>query len=337
MTSAMPSSSSATPLAVVFGLLVYNGLAAAEPGIVALLHQVGAAHPVAGRNPVSFCNVLFISQLVSLAAFAGLFHGDLTRENFRRLSHRRWLGLLAYVALGSVIVQMLYFFALKHAAVAGIVLVSSLQIPLAALIGALLLREALARRQLGGHALILLGILAPFLLTAEGGLSAGEAHGLALALLAMLCGVANGLLAKYLADLPLGVIGVVASAASAAFFFVFASLWFGFEHFQDLLVPYIWPLVLVYAVLLVVSRHIVRQVSFRRASSQAINTVSASYPALAVLAAFAIAGQTPHAGQLLGIACIVAGMLLAMAGKKPAASLLEKQTLGDRSAVRVNA
>ena len=333
----MNNPSASTPLAALLGLLAYNALAAVEPSIVALMHQVGERHLVAGRNPVSFCNVLFISQLVSLVTFLTLFHRDLTRENFRKLTRRKWHCLLSYVVLGSVVTQMLYFFSLSYTSVASIVLISSMQIPLAAFVNVWLFKETLQRRQIGGHVLIFAGIIAPFLFAVQASTFSGTAaRGDMLAFFAMLCGVANGLFAKYLADLPLGVIGVVASGSSAVFFFGFASLYFGPEHFQDLLVPYVWELVFVYAVVLVVSRHIVRQLSFRRSSNQAINTISASYPALAVLAAYLIASQIPTYGQMLGIILVVAGILFAIAPKAQK-GFLEKQLEGERAAVRVNA
>ena len=332
----MSSTSTTTPLVALFGLLAYNALAAIEPSIVALMHQVGERHLVAGRNPISFCNVLFISQIVSLVTFLALFHRDLTRENFRKITRRKWHCLFSYVVLGSVITQMLYFFSLDYTSVASIVLISSMQIPLAAFVNAWLFREVLERRQMGGHVLIFAGIVTPFLLATQASMFSNAGWGDMLAFFAMLCGVANGIFAKYLSDLPLGVIGVVASGASAVFFFCFASLYFGPEHFQDLLVPYVWELVFVYAIVLVVSRHIIRQLSFRRASNQAINTISASYPALAVIAAYLIASQIPTYGQTLGVVLVVAGILFAIApGTRK--GFLEKQVEGERAAVRVNA
>ena len=319
------------------GLLLYNLLAALEPSIVALLHDIGAQNLIDGRNPVSFCNVLFISQLVSLASFLLLFPSDLTRANFAKLTRRKALALLAYVAVGSVLVQLFYFYALAHADIADIVLVSSLQIPLAALLNIFLFRELLVRRQMGGHALLLIGIAMPLSLSLLAGMSGTDTTGLALAFAAMLCGTACGLLAKYLSDLPLGVIGVTASALAALFFFVFASLYFGVEHFRDLLTPYVWQLVFVYAIAIVVCRHIIRQMSFRRASNQAINTISASYPALAVLCGFAVAGQIPSATQLLGIACIIPGIVLALNAGTRRFSFIEKQNRVSGGGVRVNA
>ena len=332
----MNGTSTTTPLVALFGLLTYNALAAIEPSIVALMHQVGERHLVSGRNPVSFCNVLFISQIVSLVTFLALFHRDLTRENFRKITRRKWHCLLSYVVLGSVITQMLYFFSLDYTSVASIVLISSMQIPLAAFVNAWLFREVLQRRQIGGHVLIFAGIIAPFLLATQASMFSSAGWGDMLAFFAMLCGVANGIFAKYLSDLPLGVIGVVASGSSAVFFFCFASLYFGPEHFQDLLVPYVWELVFVYAIVLVVSRHIIRQLSFRRSSNQAINTISASYPALAVIAAYLIASQIPTYGQMLGVALVIAGILFAIAPKTQK-GFLEKQVEGERTAVRVNA
>ena len=332
----MNGTSTTTPLVALFGLLTYNALAAVEPSIVALMHQVGERHLVSGRNPVSFCNVLFISQIVSLVTFLALFHRDLTRENFRKITRRKWHCLLSYVVLGSVITQMLYFFSLDYTSVASIVLISSMQIPLAAFVNAWLFKEVLERRQIGGHVLIFSGIITPFLLATQTSMFSSAGWGDMLAFFAMLCGVANGIFAKYLSDLPLGVIGVVASGSSAVFFFCFASLYFGPEHFQDLLVPYVWELVFVYAIVLVVSRHIIRQLSFRRSSNQAINTISASYPALAVIAAYLIASQIPTYGQMLGVVLVIAGILFAIAPKTPK-GFLEKQVESERAAVRVNA
>lgn len=337
MNGASAPASGSTPVIILFGLLAYNALAAIEPSIVAVMHMVGEAHLIAGRNPVSFCNVLFISQLVSLITFLALFQQDLSKENFRTIGKKKWLSLFAYVALGSVVIQMMYFYSLEYTSVANVVLISSIQIPLAAIANVLLFREALVRRQIGGHILIFTGLLVPFLFSAQAKVGDDASWGNLLAFFAMLCGVANGIFAKYLSDIPLGIIGVVASASASVFFFSFASLYFGLVHFQDLLVPYVWELVVLYAILIVVTRHIVRQVSFRRASNQAINTLSASYPALAVLAAFAIVRQVPTTEQIFGIGCIIAGILLAITDRKSSASFLEKQTQIERVSVRVNA
>ena len=58
------------------------------------LTEIGANNLIDGRNPISFCNVLFVGNLCALIALIGFYYPQLKPTTFRSLSSKNWSYLL---------------------------------------------------------------------------------------------------------------------------------------------------------------------------------------------------------------------------------------------------
>ena len=52
---------------------------AAAASVVARLVEIGEANLIDGRNPISFCNLLFAGNLVAALTLLALYHRDVVR------------------------------------------------------------------------------------------------------------------------------------------------------------------------------------------------------------------------------------------------------------------
>lgn len=294
------------------GIFFYYLICAAEPAVLAVLYSYGESLLVDKHNPITYCNILVISNIVCTISFALLYPEDLKKEVFVKISSRQWILLACVVIVSNIVMQGLYFAAIRYASIADIVLISSFQIPLGAAIAAFFFAEKIGRRQIFGQVLIIGGIFSAFLLTYG---YEGEfdffSLGYLLAFGAMLARLATTFLSKEVSTMPLGIIGVVAHIAGTIVFGTIAIFYYGVGHFYDLLLPEIWEIVVIYAVFFVLARRILKYASFRHNSRQSILAFSATYPIIAISAAALIAEQELNFGQVLGIAAITLGMLLA--------------------------
>ena len=108
-------------------VLVY----ASSNSIVTLLVDIGRANPVAaGRNAITYCNLLFLGSLISVIPMIAIFHRDWTRKNLRRLSRRDWGILTVSAFLSSAVTPGLFFYALEHTTVTNVVLIGRIEPPL---------------------------------------------------------------------------------------------------------------------------------------------------------------------------------------------------------------
>ena len=64
---------------------------AAAASVVARLVEIGEANLIDGRNPISFCNLLFAGNLVAALTLLALYHREWRPARLRSLSRRQWL------------------------------------------------------------------------------------------------------------------------------------------------------------------------------------------------------------------------------------------------------
>ena len=68
-------------------ILIFAGAAS----VVARLVEIGQANLIYGRNPISFCNLLFAGNLVAALTLFALNQREWRPSRLRRLSRRQWL------------------------------------------------------------------------------------------------------------------------------------------------------------------------------------------------------------------------------------------------------
>lgn len=148
-------------------LLVAVIIFAAANSVTRKLTELGAQNLIDGRNPISFCNVLFVGNLCALTALLVVYHPQLRGHVLRQLAVGDWMDVASpllwqwMVVYGAVIVvggQLCWFAGLKRSNAAEVSLANFFN-PIAGVLAAfLILGEAPTTAQYIGGFVILIGI-----------------------------------------------------------------------------------------------------------------------------------------------------------------------------------
>lgn len=282
-------------------VLVY----AASNSIVSLLTDIGARNPVDGRNPITYCNLLFIGSLLSLVPMIFMFWRDWTPTNLRALTRRDWGILTLSAILSSALTPALFFFALEHTTVTNVVLVGRIEPPLFLLATVLILHEEFDLWAFGAGIVALLG--AVLMIALRGGdavlsLGIGELG----AALATLSFIASTLVARTgLRSVPLGIFSIYRTALGTLIYFIIAMTLYGSRHFQDLLQPIVWKWVWIYAVLVIIIGQFSWNIGLKHARAGDVALATSFSPLAGILIAMLLLGEDPGAGLLPGAALIL--------------------------------
>ena len=92
-------------------LLVWGAVVifAASSAVARLLHDIGLANPMDGRNPISFCNVLFVGNLCAALTLLAFYRRSWTMQALRGLSRGDWISLAIVAPLSSALAPALIF------------------------------------------------------------------------------------------------------------------------------------------------------------------------------------------------------------------------------------
>jgi drug/metabolite transporter (DMT)-like permease len=292
----------------------------AASAITRKITEIGAQSFVGGRNPVSFCNVLFVGNLCALAVLLILYRQHWNRATLSQFSRREWAGLVIIAALSGALVPGLVFQALSQTQVANVVLVSRLGPPLTVALSVWLLQERVNRWQVMGEILAFLGVVltvwlqpaaAPQQAMGGGQIGLGE---LLVVLAAIASAIAAILSKKWLARVPLGVYSTVRTGLGTVIFFCIALTLYGHDHFADALSPFLWKWMLLYGVIIVVVGQSFWVAGLRTTSVAAASIVSSFNPIVGIFAAYLILGEVPTQAQYIGGGVILCGLFLSQVG-----------------------
>ncbi len=118
---------------------------AASNSVVLLLTELGAMHPVAGRNAISFCNLLFVGNLCASVTLVAIFRKSWTRENLLALSAVDWVGLMVLAVLSGALAPALVYLALEKTTVTNVLLMGRIEPPLMLLLSVVLFKAKVDR------------------------------------------------------------------------------------------------------------------------------------------------------------------------------------------------
>ena len=102
---------------------------AASNSISSKLAEIGMQNPIDGRNPISFCNILFIGNLCALVTLSIVYGRQWNPRHLNRLSLTNWLFLIGAAILAGTVAPALTFFALEKTSATNVILVSRIQSP----------------------------------------------------------------------------------------------------------------------------------------------------------------------------------------------------------------
>ena len=285
------------------------------------LTDLGAENLINGRNPISFCNVLFVGNLCALALLVMIYQNQLRLETFKHITGKQLLTLTVIAILSAAVVPMLIFTALSITAVNNVILIGQIDTPLVLLLSVLMLGERINGWVAGGALLAFVGVALTVLLQpanadmTQMGMGFAIGRGELLTLLAAVFKAIANLISKVsLRAIPLGVFNVYRMLVGTIFFFVATIILFEPSHFMDVASPFLWQWMLVYSAVIVVGGQLAWFNGLKLSSASEISLATAFNPITGVLAAYLILGEIPTIAQYIGGAVILIGIVFNQIG-----------------------
>lgn len=285
----------------------------AANAVIRRMSEIGASHLVDGRNPISFCNVLFVGNLCALLLLMHLYHRQWTFAAIRDLSSGQFWAMLTVASLGTALAPALVFSALSVTSVHSVVLISRIEPPLILALSVILLNERVNRYVIGGAALSFAGVLLSIMLQPrapeEGSMGLGNGEfwtataAIALALSTIISKIS-------LRDIPVGFFSIFRTMLGTIVFFLLAVALFGPHHFADVGSPFLWRWIVFYSAGIIVAGQLFWYTGLRGSTASQVSLASTLNPIAGFVAAFLVLGERPTMGHLVGGGVILAGMLL---------------------------
>ncbi len=291
-------------------------LFAASNSIVRILSDLGAQNPIDGRNPISFCNLLFAGNTCAVIALFAIYRKQWTIDNLRALSGGDWISLVALALLTSALAPWFFFVAIENTMVTSVVLIAQIEPPLVLVLSLLVFGERVGAWSAIGAALCVLGVFMSVLLQPmTGGFMIGKGE-LFAAGAATIYAISTIIARPRLDRIPLGIFTVFRNAVGTVFFFVAAVYLYGAEHFMDVTSPFLWQWMLVYGGIIIVGGQVLWFTGLRTARSIDVSLATSASPIAGVLAAYLILGERPLDAQYIGGGTLVLGIVVGLLGSR---------------------
>lgn len=292
----------------------------ASSAVTRKLTEIGAQHLIDGRNPISFCNVLFVGNLCALILLILIYGRQWNKATLKQLSRRDWLSLTAVAILSGALAPGLIFQALALTGVNNVVLVGRLEPPLTLALSVWLLRERVNFWEVAGAIAAFIGVILTIILQppAEaminmGGFGLGIGEMLAAA--GSVAVAASTIIAKkHLSQIPLAIYSIFRTALGTVIFFLIALVLYGSDHFADVLSPFLWQWMFLYGGVIVVVGQSFWIKGLRTSTISAASLVGSFTPIVGILAAYLILGEAPTMPQYIGSSLILLGIFLSQIG-----------------------
>ncbi|MGD1931430.1 MAG: DMT family transporter [Leptolyngbyaceae cyanobacterium] len=303
-------------------LMVAIVIFGAANAVTRRLTDLGGVNLVDGRNPISFCNVLFVGNICALALLLVIYQSQLRPAILKQISVKQWLTLTLIAILSAAVVPMLIFTALSVTAVNNVILIGQIDTPLVLALSVLLLGERVNRWVVAGAIVSFVGVALTVLLQPPGGSDMVEmamgldiGRGELFTLLAAVFKAISNLISKVsLREIPLGVFSVYRMFIGTIFFFVATLILFEPDHFMDVTSPFLWQWMLFYSAVIVVGGQLAWFSGLKQSTASEISLATAFTPIAGVLAAYLMLSEVPTTAQFIGGVVIIAGIVLNQIG-----------------------
>jgi drug/metabolite transporter (DMT)-like permease len=284
--------------------------------------EIGAEHFMGGHNPISYCNVLFTGNLCALLVLVALHRHQWSRNTWREISRREWIGLVIVAILSGALAPGLIFQALSLTPVTNVLLLGRMEPPLTLALSIWLLGERLNRWEVLGSIVAFTGVVLTIVLetdrshmmmTPVAGFQIGLGELMAVSG-AIFLSIATIVAKKYLTHVPLGIHNTVRTGLGTIVYFYLALSMYGFDHFSGVLSPFLWQWMLLYGTVIVVIGQSCWNAGLRGSSIATASLIGSFAPIVGVLAAYFILGEVPTRAQYIGGIVILLGLFLSQVG-----------------------
>ncbi|MEM9805839.1 MAG: DMT family transporter [Cyanobacteria bacterium P01_D01_bin.56] len=302
-------------------LLLAIAIFGAANAVTRKLTQLGEMNPIDGRNPISFCNVLFVGNLCALILLAILYSREWRKPVLQQIKWQDWLSMTVVAVLGAAIVPTLVFTALEISPVNNVILISQIDTPLVLALSVWLLGDRVNKWVVAGSVTSFIGVALTVLIQPPGAemvsMGAGMAVGrgaLFTLIAAVIKAVANLVSKISLREIPLGIFNVFRMFVGTVFFFGATIILYGPEHFMDAGSRFLWQWMLIYAAIIVVAGQTLWFNGLKQSNASEVSFATAFNPIIGILSAFLLLGEVPTFGQYIGGIVILGGIALNQIG-----------------------
>lgn len=306
---------------------------AAGSPVTRKLIEIGANNLVDGRNPISFCNVLFVGNLCALIVLLLIYGKDLSRSALKKLSLSDWFGVVGVAILAGALAPGLIFSALDITMVNNVVLISRIEPPIVLALSVFLLKERVNVWIVAGAVISFIGVVLTIVLqepenvqnmmmeVVESQIGLGEfmAAGGAIAL-----AIATIISKVKLKAIPLSIFNIFRTAIGTIVFFVVVIGLFGPSHFTDVFSPFLWQWMLFYSLVIVVGGQLSWFQGLKTTGAADVSLASSFSPIAGILSAYLLLGEAPTMAQYIGGTVIMIGIVLNQVGVKKLAAEKEE-------------
>jgi drug/metabolite transporter (DMT)-like permease len=305
-------------------LLVATLIFGAANAVTRQLHNLGAQHLVEGRNPISFCNSLFVGNLCALIVLVLIYHRELNTQQLKQITWKDWMSLTIVALLGGALAPALIFSGLELTTVNNVVLIGRIEPPIALALSVWLLRAKVNVWVVAGAIAAFLGVAIVVLLQ-QTGFSLGRGE-LMTAIAALALAVSAIISKVQLGRIPLGIFSVFRMLVGTLVFFGVVLKLYGAEHFIDVFSPFLWQWMLIYSIVIVVGGQLAWFMGIKKSTASEVSLANSFSPIAGILAAYFILSEAPNMAQYVGGSLILLGIVLGQIGIS---------RMGDRAVARI--
>ena len=302
---------------------IYLGIAvlifASSNSLTRKIVEIGQAHAINGINPISLCNVLFVGNICALGLMTVIFHRDWNPNTLKALTRKDWISLTITSLLSGAIAPALVFSALGQTNVTNIVLIGRLEPILTLVLGVWLLGMRVNFWAGAGSVISLAGVIVTVFLGSSGqtmtmaGFQIGTGE-LCVAISAIIGAISAVFGKLQLQSIPLGIFSIYRNILGTVFFFLLANFLYGPNHFAEVLSPFLWQWMLVYAAIIVVTGKLCWLTGLKNATSTELNLANLVNPIAGIVMAYLILGEAPTLAQYLGGSLFFIGIIFGLIG-----------------------
>ncbi|MBD2773617.1 DMT family transporter [Iningainema tapete] len=295
----------------------------AANAITRKLTEIGAQNLIDGRNPISFCNVLFVGNICALVMLILIYRRQWNIANLKQISWQNWLSLSFMAILSGALAPSLIFIALDHTMVTNVILIGRIETPLTLALSIWLIKERVNILTIFGAIISLLGVFTTVFLQVlwENMMSpsvfmtvgVGE---IMVGIAAIALSISTIISKTSLQQIPLGIFSVFRISLATIVFFCIVLYLYGSQHFIDVFAPFLWQWMLIYSAVIVVFGQICWFTGLKRATTSDISLASSFTPIAGILAAYFILKEAPTAAQYIGGSIVLLGIFLSHLGNQ---------------------
>ena len=300
-------------------LLLAITIFGAANAVTRKLTELGEMNLVGGRNPISFCNVLFVGNLCALILLAITYGREWRKPALQQIKWQDWLSMSIVAILGAAVVPTLIFTALDITPVNNVILISQIDTPLVLALSVWVLGDRVNKWVVSGAVVSFIGVALTVLIQPSDAemVSMGTAVGggaVLTVVAAVIKAIANLISKISLREIPLGIFSVFRMFVGTVFFFGATMVLYGPEHFMDVGSQFLWQWMLFYAAIIVVAGQSFWFNGLKRSTASEVSFATAFNPIVGILSAFLLLGEVPTLGQYIGGVVILGGIFLNQIG-----------------------